>query len=185
MAAGWQGSALKLVIAILLSQWHAAEATWSLGSQGASCDATCTALSLTCVAERMRLITSRDQIDYAVSDGSLPACSLYADVEGAHATVQPYQTTSYVSGVAGLPPLCFYKGTSSDCASSFEELERICCCYSGTGDVADQCPMPTTTTTTVTRTTSTDTTVTTTSIPKPLRPPRQSLLRRRGQSLSQ
>lgn len=41
--------------------------------------------------------------------------------------------------------------------------QGICCCYSGTGDVADQCPMPTTTTTTVTRTTSTDTTVTTTS----------------------
>lgn len=43
------------------------------------------------------------------------------------------------------------------------ETQGICCCYSGTGDVADQCPMPTTTTTTVTRTTSTDTTVTTSS----------------------
>ena len=31
---------------------------------GASCDATCTALSLTCVAERMQLVTSRDQIDF-------------------------------------------------------------------------------------------------------------------------
>lgn len=163
MTIEWHGFMTPLILAIVYLQWNVAEADWVLSSKGVSCDATCTGLSETCASERMQLITSEEQMNFAVTSGSLTSCALYVAGDDALGTAQPYQIDDYIDGLSGLPVLCFVNGLNSICAASDPQLARLCCCYNGVGDVGDQCPVPTTTSTTATVTTSTSSTFTTTS----------------------